>query len=328
MAEDASKSQRPGSGRSGSGRPGSGRSGSGRAGSDRSRGGSPGKGRSTGGRSGADRSGSPGKGAGGRGSSASSRAGRPSSKPRDDARPRGPREPHLADDVVASELDPAVLNELRTLPEGLADIVARHLVAADRALVDENTSLAREHIAAAKRRAGRVAAVREAAGIAAYLDGDYAEAIAELRAVRRMTGSLAYVPMMADCERGLGEPRKALDLLKAVDPRTLDPDTRVEAALVGAGARADLGQVDAALLLLQSAELKALPAGTPRARVELAYADLLEQADRAEEARAWVARAAASDIDGATDAAERLAGELDIDLWSEDGQPPIGSTES
>lgn len=230
--------------------------------------------------------------------------------------------------MLATELDPTVLNELRTLPEGLADLVARHLVAADRALVEDNTSLAREHIAAAKRRAGRVAAVREAAGIAAYLDGDYAEAIAELRAVRRMTGSLAYVPMMADCERGLGEPRKALELLRGVDPRALDPETRVEAALVGAGARADLGQVDAALLLLQSPELKGLPAGTSRARVELAYADLLEQADRGDEARAWVARAAASDIDGATDAADRLAGEADVDLWSEDDEQSVDSTES
>lgn len=230
--------------------------------------------------------------------------------------------------MLPTDLDPTVLNELRTLPEGLAELVARHLVAADRALVEENTSLAREHIAAAKRRAGRVAAVREAAGIAAYLDGDYAEAIAELRAVRRMTGSLAYVPMMADCERGLGEPRKALDLLRGVDLQGLDLDTRVEAALVGAGARADLGQVDAALLLLQSPELKALPAGTPRARVELAYADLLEQADRLDEARAWVARAAASDIHGATDAAELLAGEADVDLWSEDDEESVDPTES
>ena len=203
-------------------------------------------------------------------------------------------------------IDAAVANELRTLPEGLAEIVARHLVAADQALVDGDVPLARAHIAAAKRRAGRVASVREAAGVAAYLDGDYAAAIAELRAVRRMTGSDAYLPMLADCERGLGRPERALDLLKEVDQRRLDPETRVEVMLVAAGARADMGQVDAAIVLLQSPELRRLPRGGARARLQYAYADLLERAGRVAEAREWMVKAAESDVDGVTDAAERV----------------------
>ncbi len=216
------------------------------------------------------------------------------------------REPHVPDEITVADLDPAVQNELRTLPEGLAEIVGRHLAAADAALVDEDVALAREHIAAARRRAGRVAVVREAAGVVAYLAGDYAEAIAELRAVRRMSGSAEYVPMMADCERGLGRPRRALELLKEVDLRTVDDATRVEVALVAAGARADLGQVDAALILLQSPDLSRLPAGGPRARLEYARAELLAQAGRDDESVAWLLRAAESDIDGVTDAAERV----------------------
>lgn len=199
-----------------------------------------------------------------------------------------------------------MLNELRTLPEGLAEIVARHLAAADAALVEEDVASARAHVAAAKRRAGRVAAVREAAGVTAYLDGDYAEAIAELRAVRRMTGSLAYVPMMADCERGLGRPKRALELLKEVDQRGLDIDTRVECALVAAGARADLGQAEAGLVLLQAPDLRSLPAGGARARLQYAYAELLAQVGRLDESREWLIKAAESDVDGVTDAAERL----------------------
>lgn len=217
-----------------------------------------------------------------------------------------PRDPRIPDSVTVDDLDPAVQNELRTLPEGLAESVGRHLAAADAALVDDDVTTARAHVAAAKRRAGRVAAVREAAGVTAYLDGDYAEAIAELRAVRRMTGSLDYIPMMADCERGLGRPRKALDLLKEVDLRAVDESTRVECALVAAGARADLGQVDAAIVLLQARDLQSLQAGTSRARLEYAYADLLLQAGRVQEAHEWLGRAAASDVEGATDAAERL----------------------
>ena len=242
-------------------------------------------------------------------------SGRPrSDKPRSDRpdtrRPRpltdGPRDPHIPDDVTADMIDAGVAHELRTLPEGLAEIVARHLVAADNALVEGDVTLARAHIAAAKRRAGRVPAVREAAGVAAYLDGDFTEAIAELRTVRRMTGADEYVPMLADCERGLGRPQRALELIKEVDQRKVSVETRVELTLVAAGARADMGQVDAALVLLQIPELTKLPKGGARARLQYAYADLLERVGRVDEARTWMKKAAKSDIDGVTDAEERV----------------------
>lgn len=218
-------------------------------------------------------------------------------------------------------LDKGLLFELRTLPEGLAEIVARHLVAADLALVEGDVTLARSHIAAAKRRAGRVAPVREAAGIAAYMDGDYAEAIAELRTVRRMTGADEYVPMLADCERGLGRPQRALELIKEVDQRKVDVDTRVELTLVAAGARADMGQVDAALVVLQIPELTKLPKGASRARLQYAYADLLERAGRMDESREWMRKAAASDIGGVTDAEERVEEEAGLAFTEEEFEP-------
>jgi tetratricopeptide (TPR) repeat protein len=216
------------------------------------------------------------------------------------------------------ELDLGVFHELKTLPEGLGEIVGRHLVAADRALVDGDVPTARAHIAAAKRRAGRVGAVREAAGITAYLAGDFAEAAAELRTVRRMTGSNAYVPMLADCERGLGRPQRALEIIREVDARSLDVDTRVELMLVAAGARADLGQLEAAIILLQGPDLTHLPKGASRARLQYAYADLLERVGRFAEARDWMAKAAASDVDGVTDAAERVAEEAGLTFIEED----------
>lgn len=225
---------------------------------------------------------------------------------------RGPADPHIADDVRAEELDPGVLNELRTLPEGLAEIVARHLVAADRALAEDDTETARAHVTAAKRRAGRVAAVREAVGVTAYLAGDFAEAIAELRAVRRMSGGLEYLPMMADCERGLGRPQKAVDLIREVDLRSVDADLRIELLLVLAGARADLGQVDAATVVLKVPELTRLPKGDARARLQYAYASFLREAGRDEEADLWLRHAADSDINGITDAAGELDQQIDF----------------
>ena len=205
------------------------------------------------------------------------------------------------------DLDPAVLNELRTLPEDLGEKVAGHLAAAELLLLEEDDEGAREHAKAAKKLAGRVAAVREAAGITAYRCGDYADALAELRAVRRMTGDDSFVPMMADCERGLGRPERALDLLREI--RDGDPELRIESQIVAAGARSDMGQHEAALVLLEIPELTSLPPGAERARLEYAYAGALEALGRADEAREWLTKAAASDVDGVTDAAERLGGE-------------------
>lgn len=219
-------------------------------------------------------------------------------------KPRAPRGPHLPEDIDVTDLDPAVVNELRTLPEDLRDKVAGHLLMAEQSLLEDDSDLAKRHALEAKRLAGRVACVREAMGIVAYRCGDYADALAELRAVRRMTGDDSFVPMMADCERGLGRPERALELLR--ETRSKDPEMRVEAAIVAAGARSDMGQHDAALVLLEIPELTSLPAGTPRARLEYAYATALEAAGRDQQAQEWFAKAAASDIDEVTDAAERL----------------------
>ena len=198
------------------------------------------------------------------------------------------------------------MNELRTLPDDLAEKVARLLVAAETALMDDDFATAKAYVDVAKHDAGRVAAVREAAAIVYYLSGDYDGALAELRAVRRMTGTQSFVPLMADCERGMGRPQKALDFIKNVDASLLDTETRVELLLVASGARADLDQLDAAVLVLQVPELTKLPAGDIRARLQYGYADALLAADRRDDAKVWMKNAAESDVNETTDAAERL----------------------
>lgn len=209
-------------------------------------------------------------------------------------------------EVTGRELDDDVREELASLSGGAAAAVAKHLVMAG-ALLDEDPEQAYAHAMAARRKASRIGVVREAAGVAAYAAGHYAEALAELRAARRMTGSADYLPMMADCERGLGRPRRALDL--AADPAVvaLDESGRVEMLIVAAGARRDLGEDEAAAVSLQVPELRSRSREPWVARLRYAYADALLAAGRTDEARRWFVRAAQADVDGETDAAERAS---------------------
>ncbi len=205
----------------------------------------------------------------------------------------------------ATALDRVTRNSLRTLPEGLAEIVARHLVAASLVLPDD-PALALAHARAASRRAGRVAVIREAVGVAAYAAGDYGTALTELRAAARISGSTEYLPMMADCERGLGRPERALALASSAESSTLDRDGKVELLIVAAGARRDLGQAEAAVLTLQVPALRSRARGEWLARLRYAYADALLEVGRTDEARTWFAQAAEVDPEGVTDAADRL----------------------
>ncbi|WP_434975291.1 hypothetical protein [Streptomyces bauhiniae] len=226
----------------------------------------------------------------------------------------------IPDDVTGNEIDKDVHQELLSLPKTLAEDVARNLVMVAR-LIDEDPEGAYGYSRVALRLASRVAAVREAAGFAAYATQKYSEALAEFRAARRMTGNTELWPVMADCERGLGRPEKALDMAGAPEVQKLDKAGQVEMRLVAAGARRDLDQLDAAIVTLQSAELASNSIQPWTARLRYAYADALLAVGREGEAREWFAKAVEADRDGSTDASDRLA-ELDgvefVDAMDED----------
>ncbi|MGP3963740.1 hypothetical protein ACTWPT_48035 [Nonomuraea sp. 3N208] len=214
----------------------------------------------------------------------------------------------MAPDITADELDKEVLEELRSLPGDLADLVGRHMVAAERALEDDDPDRAHEHTKVARRFAARIGVVREAAGIVAYRAGHFSEALSDLRAARRLTGSEAYLPVMADCERGLGRPERAIDLVRSPEAERLDRAGRIELTIVESGARRDLGQHDAAVITLQRLPELRDPQPKPwSARLAFAYADALAEAGHTEAATDWFGRAMAFDEDGETDAAERYA---------------------
>jgi hypothetical protein len=212
--------------------------------------------------------------------------------------------PELPEEITGRELDRSVTAQLKGLPEKLAARVARHLAAAGM-LVEEDPEKAYQHTLAARARASRLAVVREATGEAAYAAGHYAEALSELRAAKRMNGVTAYLPMMADCHRALGQPEQALKLAKSPAVANFSPEQKAEMTLVEAGARRDMGQLDAALRTLELAPLTSKSRAPWVVRLRYAYADTLEAAGRDTDALAWFHRTHAVDSEQLTDAAER-----------------------
>jgi len=159
--------------------------------------------------------------------------------------------PDIPEEVMASELDKDARGRLRTLSKDNADDVARHLVMAGR-LLDDDPELAYKHAQVALARGGRVDIVREAAAVTAYATGRYAEALREFRTVVRLNGTTEHLPLMADCERGLGRPARVLELAASPEAASLIGDPKIEMQIVVAGARADMGEFDAALHALDS----------------------------------------------------------------------------
>lgn len=242
--------------------------------------------------------------------------------------PKSPRrpEPKIAEGVTGKELDREVRTQLRTLSIENADGVAQHLVMVALLLAEDNLDAALAHAETAVRRAGRVPAAREALGMVAYRQGDYARALTEFRTVRRLSGSSHLLALMVDCERGLGRHERALDLAGSPEARTLAEADRVELAIVVSGIRRDLGQDDAALVALQLPALKRKHLGQAGARLAYAYADLLLSTGEADAAREWFAKAAAADTELTTDAVERLE-ELDGVIVTDLGEDEPGSTD-
>ncbi|GCD90815.1 tetratricopeptide repeat protein [Nocardioides sp. LS1] len=212
--------------------------------------------------------------------------------------------PELPEEITGKELDRSITGQLKGLPEKLAARVARHLAAAG-TLIDDDPETAYQHTLAARSRAPRLAVVREATGEAAYAAGHYAEALAELRAAKRMNGATEYLPIMADCHRALGHPEQALKLAKSPSVANFVPEAKAEMTLVEAGARRDMGQLDAALRTLELAPLMSKSRASWVVRLRYAYADILEAAGRENDALMWFHRTHAIDSDEITDAADR-----------------------
>jgi hypothetical protein len=333
VSESGDRGRRPG-GKPASGRPSGGRPTNGRPASDRPSGGRPERGTPRAGRptqgdnarperSGSDekrlwtRGGAPARG---------DRAAREREAPVD-RDPYGTQsvrsrhdDPVIAEDVKPGELDRVARSQLKTLSKENAEGVANHLVMVAR-LIDGDPQLAHKHAISAARRAGRIAVVRETLAITAYTIGDYSLALRELRTYRRISGKNDQLPMMVDSERGLGRPDRALELGRSVERSTLPVEVQVELAIAMSGARLDLGQPELALGELEIPQLDPTTAYSFSPGLFDAYATVLEDLGRTDEAELWWQRSdrAAAALSAAEHGDEDVVEVIEEELPAEDG---------
>ena len=194
-------------------------------------------------------------------------------------------EPSVPDNVQATDLEASARRELRALGRANAENVSRHLVMVQR-LLSTDPELAYQHARYAASHAGRVAVVRESAGIAAYLAGRYADALRDIRAARRLSGMDMHRAIEADCERGLGRHHQALKVAKEVDPRQLDDLEEAELAMVVSGVRHEMGQDELGLVVIEEAIMMFRGDRETLRRLHSVRADRLEDLGRASEAAA------------------------------------------
>jgi tetratricopeptide (TPR) repeat protein len=245
---------------------------------------------------------------------------------RDDRRGSASDLPRIPDSITEDQVSREVKSELGGLPTDMAITVGRYLVAAELASDPEQ---AYRYAQAARHYAARIGVVRELSGITAYKTERWTEALAELRAARRLTGRNDYLALMADAERGLGRLDRALEVVHSPEAKRLPRAAQIELRIVESGIRRDQGLADAAVLALQVPELTDGKLRPWSARLFYAYGDALLAAGRTEAAREAFARAVVADEDEQTDALARLD-ELDgvtvADLEDDDDELDAASS--
>jgi hypothetical protein len=182
-------------------------------------------------------------------------------------------------EITPEDLDISVRVQLKTLTAENAEMVARHLAMVG-LLIDDDPQLAHKHALAASRRAGRLAIVHETLGLTAYASGDFSLAIRELQTHRRLSGSNDQLPILVDAERGIGRPKKALEIVSGIDRSKLPVGVRINLAIALSGARLDLGEAQLALEELEIAELSPKTVFPQSPLLFSSYAEVLRELGR------------------------------------------------
>ena len=213
----------------------------------------------------------------------------------EERRQRSFETPSVPADITGEELEKKIAYQIASLTPSNAKSVARHLIALERFL-ETNPERAYLHGKEIAFRAGRLGFVRERAGVAALRAGHYKEALKELRAASRISGSIELEPFIAQCEAALGNARKALEIAGAVSESKLSKAGRVEMRIAASTARASLGQFDAAVLTLKCKELNESDPSWSR-RLRKSYYEALLKAGRKDDAEEFLARYPQPEVD-------------------------------
>ncbi len=194
------------------------------------------------------------------------------------------------------------------------DDVALALSLGSAALEEGRPDVALDYLPWARSRAGRAPAVREALGVARYLDGDFDAALSELRAYRRMSGRADQNHLIADCLRAQGRDidEVAGDIEAMLADAAVAAGRRLEGVIVWAGAVADDGDVDGARRIMRRADdvvhdLDTSGEDIPDALLRVWYVegDLADRAGEDDVARRYFRRVV-DEAGEVFDAAERL----------------------
>ena len=196
---------------------------------------------------------------------------------------RRPDEPKMPKGIEWKMLTTDDRERLRGLSKEHAENIGLHILAAY-TLEESNPELALEHAKWVARQASRIDFARETLAFVAYRQGDYKLAAREFRTAFRMNGFLDYLPFIADCERGLGEPKKAIEVAMSDDAKYLRGEAKAEMFLVYAGALGDLKMWDKAIEIVHTLGRSKGLAGEYRMRAVQAEQYFLEESGRSEEA--------------------------------------------
>lgn len=197
---------------------------------------------------------------------------------------------------------------LRGLSKEHAENIGLHILAAY-TLEEDDPAAALEHAKWVARQASRIDFSRETLAFIAYRQGDYKLALREFRTAHRMNGFPDYLPFIADCERGLGDPKKAIAMATSDEGKALEGEAKAEMFLVYAGALGDLELWDKAIDVVDRlADTRGLP-GAYRMRAIQAEQYFLEESGQGEKA---------ADLDPTLDELENQYAEDDEDETSDD----------
>lgn len=196
---------------------------------------------------------------------------------------RRPGEPKMPKGIEWSMLSTDDHERLRGLSKEHAENIGLHILAAY-TLEERDPELALEHAKWVAHQASRIDFARETLAFVAYRQGDYKLALREFRTAFRMNGFLDYLPFIADCERGMGEPKKAIETAMSDDAKYLRGESKAEMFLVYAGALGDLELWDKAIEIVHTLGRSKGLAGEYRMRAVQAEQYFLEQAGRSDEA--------------------------------------------